>query len=180
VVMPTIERVPTPAGVEDGRRRILVAIDDGVASEWAVRTAGQLAVAMGARVEVVHVLQPVAFVSEVAYVPESVDRTQAERAEVLVGRALQMLPPDVPAVGSTRDGDPAEEIIKAARAWDADLIVMGSHARGRVASFVLGSTAEAVLRKAPCPVVTVGHEPVALLTPRRAVPVAAGATGATM
>jgi nucleotide-binding universal stress UspA family protein len=132
-----LEDEPTPAGADDGRRRILVAVDDGIASEWAVRTAGQLAVALGARVTVVHVLRPVAFVSEVAYLPESVDRMQAERAEVLVGRALQSLPAGTPAVGSTRDGDPAEEIVRAARAWDADLIVMGSHARGRVASFVL-------------------------------------------
>jgi nucleotide-binding universal stress UspA family protein len=175
----TIEGEPAPTGAEDGRRRILVAVDDGIASEWAVRTAGQLAVAMGARVTVVHVLRPVAFVSEVAYVPESADRIQAERAEVLLGRALRSLPAGVPAVGSTRDGDPAEEIVKAARAWDADLIVMGSHARGRVASFVLGSTAEAVLRKAPCPVVAVGHEPESLLNSRRPAPVGVTA-GAAM
>jgi nucleotide-binding universal stress UspA family protein len=175
----TVERGRGPTGTEDGRRRILVAIDDGIASEWAVRTAGQLAAAMGARVTVLHVLRPVAFVSEVAYIPESVDRTQAEHGEALLGRALRSLPAGVPAVGSTRDGDPAEEIVKAARVWDADLIVMGSHARGRVASFVLGSTAEAVLRKAPCPVVAVGHEPEALLNPRRPAP-ATAASGATM
>jgi nucleotide-binding universal stress UspA family protein len=58
-----------------------------------------------------------------------------------------------------RTGAAAEEILFAARLWEADLIVMGTRGRSRVAQFVLGSTAEAVIRQAPCPVMTVGHAP---------------------
>jgi hypothetical protein len=36
--------------------------------------------------------------------------------------------------------------------------VLGAHARGAVARFLLGSTAEAVVRRAHCPVLTIGHE----------------------
>jgi len=49
-------------------------------------------------------------------------------------------------------GHAASEIIKAAREWPADLIVVGSHGRGGVDRVVLGSVAEAVVRRAPCPV----------------------------
>jgi nucleotide-binding universal stress UspA family protein len=53
------------------------------------------------------------------------------------------------------EGKPADEVIAAAREWTAELIVLGTHGRSGVARAVLGSTAEAVVRHAPCPVVVV-------------------------
>jgi nucleotide-binding universal stress UspA family protein len=52
-------------------------------------------------------------------------------------------------------GDPAGTIVDRAVAIPADLIVMGTHGRGGFARFIIGSVAEKVLRKAPCPVMTV-------------------------
>jgi nucleotide-binding universal stress UspA family protein len=52
-------------------------------------------------------------------------------------------------------GDPAGEILKLADAETADLIVLGTHGRGGLGRLLMGSVAEAVLRKAPCPVLTV-------------------------
>jgi len=52
-------------------------------------------------------------------------------------------------------GPPAEEILAAAEEEKADLIVMGTHGRGGLSRVLMGSVAEAVLRKAPCPVLTV-------------------------
>jgi hypothetical protein len=52
-------------------------------------------------------------------------------------------------------GDPAAEILSAAAAWQADLIVMGTHGRAGLERWILGSVAQAVLRNAPCPVLTV-------------------------
>jgi nucleotide-binding universal stress UspA family protein len=54
-----------------------------------------------------------------------------------------------------REGRPAQEILKAAAALPAGLIVMGTHGRRAVDRAVLGSVAETVLRKAPCPVLAV-------------------------
>jgi nucleotide-binding universal stress UspA family protein len=51
-------------------------------------------------------------------------------------------------------GDPAAEIVALAREAKADLIVMGTHGRAGVGRLLLGSVAEAVLRHAPCPVLT--------------------------
>jgi nucleotide-binding universal stress UspA family protein len=52
-------------------------------------------------------------------------------------------------------GNPTRRILDRANAWPADLIVMGTHGRGGFERFVLGSVTEKVLRKAPCPVLTV-------------------------
>jgi nucleotide-binding universal stress UspA family protein len=54
-----------------------------------------------------------------------------------------------------REGPMVNGILDEARARSADLIVMGTHGRGGFDRFVLGSVAEKVLRKAPCPVLTV-------------------------
>jgi len=61
----------------------------------------------------------------------------------------------VPCRQIVREGDPADEILRAAAALDADLIVMGSHGRRGFESWILGSHAERVLRTAACPVLTV-------------------------
>lgn len=52
-------------------------------------------------------------------------------------------------------GRPFAEIIAYAREQKIDLIVMGTHGRGAIAHALLGSTTEKVLRKAPCPVMTI-------------------------
>jgi nucleotide-binding universal stress UspA family protein len=52
-------------------------------------------------------------------------------------------------------GNPFLEIIRYAKAHDVDLIVMGTHGRGPIAHMLLGSVAEKVVRKSPCPVLTV-------------------------
>ena len=55
-----------------------------------------------------------------------------------------------------REGAPDEEIIAAAAAERASLIVVGTHGRTGLAHVLLGSVAERVVRAAPCPVLTVG------------------------
>jgi len=55
--------------------------------------------------------------------------------------------------------DPAAAILRYARAAGVDLIVMGTHGRTGVSHLVMGSVAEAVVRDAPCPVLTVHQAP---------------------
>jgi nucleotide-binding universal stress UspA family protein len=52
-------------------------------------------------------------------------------------------------------GSPAEAIVDCAKEVGADFIVMGTHGRTGLARVLMGSVAEAVVRQAPCPVVTV-------------------------
>lgn len=52
-------------------------------------------------------------------------------------------------------GDPARALIDAAQAWNADLIVVGTHSKGALEHFFVGSVAESVVRHSPLPVLTV-------------------------
>jgi nucleotide-binding universal stress UspA family protein len=59
------------------------------------------------------------------------------------------------AVTTTVLGHPVMEVLRYASENAIDLIVMGTHGRGPLGHVVLGSVAERVVRKAPCPVLTV-------------------------
>ena len=79
-------------------------------------------------------------------------RRKAEAAlEALAAEHLGALDPEL----AVLEGVPHAEIVRAAVTAGADLIVMATHGYGRMASIVFGSTAERVLRHAPCPVVLV-------------------------
>ena len=75
-----------------------------------------------------------------------------EDLEGLLGPARQA---GVAVRARVRTGDCVAQILDQARATEADLVVMGTHGRSRLARFGLGSVAAAVLRKSPCPVLTV-------------------------
>ncbi|WP_447980048.1 universal stress protein [Candidatus Nitrospira bockiana] len=61
----------------------------------------------------------------------------------------------IPATGRHEQGIASERIIETATVWDADLIVVGTRGRTGLDHVLLGSTAERVVKGAPCPVVTV-------------------------
>ena len=64
-------------------------------------------------------------------------------------------------VRATRQGPPFLEIVRYAKENEIDMIVLGTHGRGGLAHMLMGSVAEKVVRKAPCPVLTVrpeGHQ----------------------
>lgn len=67
------------------------------------------------------------------------------------------------------EGDPADEIVDFARRQNIDLVVMGTHGRTGLNHVLLGSVAEAVVRRANCPVLTVkqtaAHSPTASESP---------------
>lgn len=63
--------------------------------------------------------------------------------------------PAVPCIHKLMIGDPAEAIIQLAEADDVDFVVMGTHGRTGLTRLLMGSVAEAVVRRAPCPVLTV-------------------------
>lgn len=84
-----------------------------------------------------------------------------EELHEFAGPAREQVPMDVVVL----EGDPARQIVEQARERHADLVVMGTHGRSGFERWALGSVTEKVLRKAPCPMLTV---------PRAAGPVEAG------
>jgi universal stress protein E len=73
--------------------------------------------------------------------------------------------PHAPITPCVRSGDAALEILHEARAWDADLLVLGTHGRRGASRVFLGSVAETVLRSAPCGVLVI--PPLGLYTMER-------------
>jgi universal stress protein A len=64
-------------------------------------------------------------------------------------------------IRATRMGNAYLEIVNYASEMNIDLIVVGTHGRGELAHMFLGSVAEKVVRRSPCPVLTVrpaGHQ----------------------
>ena len=145
-------------------RRVLIAIDGSTPSTWAVEFGGQLAETLGAHVMLLHVGEAVtAERNELVYATLQLQDEQRQlrvQWRELLEQAQRALPTSVRCDVMLREGWPVSEIIHVARTWDADLIVMGTRGRGRLTQFLLGSVAEAVIRGASCPVLTVGHEPV--------------------
>lgn len=150
-------------------RRILIAVDSSEPSTWAMAVGARLAGQVGARVGLLHVIDVSrGFRPEFEFIPEGLMAEFRRAAEELLDRVQSALPAGVPVERIVREGDPRTGIAAAADEWGADLVVIGSHGHGAVARFLLGSTAEAAVRRAHCPVLTVGQKPTPAGTPRPA------------
>jgi nucleotide-binding universal stress UspA family protein len=107
----------------------------------------------GARLVVLHVaVQPTIVYGEGVVPPDPELLLQEDREQ------LDRLPvPDanVRALRRLEEGDPATEILRVAGEINASLIVMATHGRTGLERLLMGSVAEQVMRKAPCPVLTV-------------------------
>jgi nucleotide-binding universal stress UspA family protein len=89
------------------------------------------------------------------YMPEyidAVDHSRSQHAELARTMATRLKSAGLTAEPGFREGEPAREIIAAARDRDADLILVGTHGRTGLARLVLGSVARNVLQHAPCSV----------------------------
>jgi nucleotide-binding universal stress UspA family protein len=152
---------------------ILVPTDFSAASEAAVRYAYELAVSLGARLHVLHVLEnpfaPGAFM-EMYSPPPSEYFTELERQsdERLQYTLTEEQKTRSNAVLTARMGVPSSEILdRLEEDPKIDLVVMATHGRGGVARLVMGSVTDKVIRAAPCPVLTLRDYPVTTGTPVR-------------
>lgn len=137
-------------------RRILVPVDFSDPSRQALRSAFALARRFDSRLAVVHVTRRNRPDSHVAaeQVGISFDTRRAGRAKLTEFVATE-LKGDVEPTRLVSDGVPFDEIAKAAKAWEADLVVIATHGYTGLKHLLLGSTAERVVRCAPCPVLVV-------------------------
>lgn len=143
--------------------RILCPVDFSEFSTRALERAVRLGKWFDARVEVLHVIPfsmpPGAGLPYLA-IPLEATRAQRERAIRDVGDLVApYLGEGVPIETKVLEGDPWRVIRDEAEAIPADLLVMGTHGRSGFEHLLLGSVTEKVLRRAPCPVITVGEVP---------------------
>jgi nucleotide-binding universal stress UspA family protein len=137
-------------------RRILIALDGSPLAAHAAETGAELARSLGAHLGLVSVVDTRATDAIASDQSPAALREQARdeaRRAIEAVRALE--PAKAAAFEFLPEGKPGEEIVRAAREWQADLVVIGSHGRGGLERMLMGSVAEAVLRQAPCPVLIV-------------------------
>lgn len=132
--------------------KILVPVDFSTPTRAAVQTATSLAKDHGATIVLLHVEEPpLAYGGGELYYGVEAPDVNALR------KMLEEVRPSDPNVFCTRrlvTGDPAAAIVRVAEEEGADMIVMSTHGRTGVTRFLMGSVAEEVVRKAPCPVLT--------------------------
>jgi len=138
--------------------RVLIALDGSKAASWASQVGQRLAGQLHARVLLVHVVEPLPAMTGEYVSPAYVEEERQHKADMLLAQAKAAFPIGFEPEIAKREGLPFEEVVAAAREWKADLIVVGTSGRGRLAQFVLGSTANQIIRHAPCPVISVAHE----------------------
>jgi nucleotide-binding universal stress UspA family protein len=134
--------------------KVLVAMDFSDHASHALGWGASLAGRYGARIILLHVIP--ATVEEVAthgseweqVIIDLTAKVEAQLEEIALTDLKEHLPVDV----KVAVGKPAEEILRVAREDTVDLIIMGTHGHTGLHHFLLGSTAETVLRTAPCPV----------------------------
>ena len=116
-----------------------------------------LAAAYGAELHLVHVEEPWIAAAMASSEPYPTRRIHAALEEVEVPVAA-----GITVHRSVRIGDTVKEVLAFLAQKEIDLVVMGSHGRTGLSHLLLGSIAEAIVRKAPCPVLIVRpHSPAA-------------------
>lgn len=139
---------------------VLVATDFGDTSAAALDYGRNLARAFGGTLHVLHVAEQVTataaaefYLEDLGALQKAVDDAAAKQLAALLtadDRALLGARPVVRA-----SSDVAHAIVDYAKAAHVDVIVVGTHGRGPVSRFMMGSVAEKVVRTAPCPVLVV-------------------------
>lgn len=142
-----------PAGTPVAMRAIVVGFDGSPAAERAIDRVAELA---GDHARVV-LVTATAQIESTGVVDEPIlDSPSSEDRDALLGRGAAALrergiEPELVAA----DGEPAEALVQAARDIDAQMIVVGGTGSGYVTRALLGSTAESLVRRAPCDVLVV-------------------------
>jgi nucleotide-binding universal stress UspA family protein len=139
-------------------KRILVGVDGSVHSLAAVRAAAELAAEGGSRsvtlINVIPIAATLEGAMEVAAPPEDIaawelfDKPKAVLKDAGVEPRLLL-----------REGDPANEIVNAAREGGYDLVVVGHRGLSPIRAFLLGSVSDRVVIHAPCSVLVVRPAP---------------------
>ena len=160
-----VSRPATQATLAAPPKHILVPIDFSKESTRAVKFAVELASRYAAAVTLIHIVESIYYIRDFGYGPvrrrrpnEALMRHARQRLRALRRRHVESA---LTCKVLIKSGNAFEQITKAAEELDADLIVMPTRGSTSHQSGEIGSTAERVVRHAPCPVLTV-RKPVLL------------------
>lgn len=142
-------------------KKILFATDFSENSRWALKYALSFAQKYDAKLFILHVIQqpsyPLGMYAEISF--DAMDKFNRNLTGVTEKEMQGLCQTDLAGFKNYEamilTGTPFLEIIRTAKEKEADLIVVGTHGRTGLDHVLFGSTAEKVVRKAPCPVVSV-------------------------
>ena len=137
-------------------RKILIAVDQSAVGAHAAEAGAELARSLQSEAAFIYVVDPTVVVTpDSGVTAETLMTLDEQDGKRLLSGLAARLALDPPALQWVERGQPVAEIVSAAKAWPADLIVVGSHGRGGLQRALLGSVAEGVMRHAPCPVLVI-------------------------
>jgi len=149
-----------------GIREILVPIDFSEPSKKALKYAVAFATQFGAQLILLHVIEPTAQgfpYPALALENDQVKATMKRRLEGLC--KYETTNPRLIQKAAVTHGRAFQEVVRAARGLQVDLIIMATHGYTGIKHVLLGSTTERVVRYAPCPVLVVREKEESLKVP---------------
>lgn len=142
-------------------KTIVAALDFSDATASVLEASVKMAKAFGTTLHLVHVVEPEPSYSAYGFTPEEfpaihVFQKEARiRAEAALAEKSAGLPGDLKVETALLEGNPLHALLHFATEVGADLVVLGSHGHGVMASMLLGSVAEGLVRKAEIPALVV-------------------------
>lgn len=158
----TKKRAPDRKSSRIDLNRILVPIDFSGYSRKALQYAIPFARQFNASIDLIYVVEPTVYPADFSFgqvgFPAIEDELRKRGAEELDELLLHEIGRRVPARRAIRTGKAFYEINQYAREEKMDLIIIATHGHTGIEHALFGSTAEKVVRKAPCPVLVVRTE----------------------
>ncbi|MFC6280962.1 MULTISPECIES: universal stress protein [Polaromonas] len=143
-------------------KRILIPVDGSQTSTKALVAGLQMARETGASVRLLHAVNEMAYLGGIdpyGYYPADLVGMMREGGAKILADAMAVSQSAGVAASQVLCDDPGkrlgEAVAEAAKLWNADLVVVGSHGRRGIGRVLLGSGAEQILRLAPVPVLVI-------------------------
>jgi nucleotide-binding universal stress UspA family protein len=139
-------------------KKIVAAVDFSDSTPGVVEMAAAQAKAFGAELHLVHVVEPEPAYTAYGFTPDEFPAMHVfqEEARKRATKRLEDLAAGVPGTMThLAEGSPLASVLDYVKQIGADLVILGSHGHGMVASLLLGSVAEGMVRKALVPTLVV-------------------------
>jgi universal stress protein A len=157
-IRPAAARLPRMPDFAQPRlrlRSILVPIDFSKSSQKAFEYALPLARQFEGEITLLHAIEPPPYAMDLSYIPMSEGFPTASIKQELAQLGNRIIEPELLKDVIVQVGTAFEVITSTARDCEVDLIVLTTHGKTGLKHVFMGSTAERVVRHAPCPVLVV-------------------------
>lgn len=149
--------------METAIKKVLVPIDFSDYSKSALKYAVSFAKSFNADIILVYVVEPVIYPPDFSMGQIAMPSINSEWDDRAKDELQKLAKNEITDIKNTKTiiktGKPFVEIVETAKEENVDLIIIATHGRSGVEHILFGSTAEKVVRKAPCPVLTL-REPI--------------------